>query len=99
MNSNKIARNIYTKKMAEELENLMILFEISNEELSKKIGLDKRELTQIMLGERELQWSEYLAILFLFWRNDNIRQVIEEKELFPEELKQMMTAERSSTNI
>ena len=58
--------------------------------IAVRAGLDVQRVRQIISGKRKMKWSEYMAILFVLWEDENGRTLAEENGLFPEELKSMM---------
>lgn len=92
---NNIDRDTLIEKMTAEIRTLGEMFGLSDVDIAEKSGMDERQLSAVIKGETKMKWSEYLALLFLFWRNEKSRKVIEEKGLFPVELKRAMSVNRT----
>lgn len=39
-------------------------------------------------------WNEFMPVLFILWRNDQGRTLIEERNLFPEENKEVLSIKK-----
>ena len=81
--------------MAAELPAIRDELGLSVEVIADRTGIDKNKLIDVEAGKKNLNWSEYLSILFLFWSNDSSRRLIEEKGLFPETLKEILSVNRN----
>jgi hypothetical protein len=66
------------------------------ERLESITEIERDDLISVENGNRKLLWNEYLSILFVLWRDDCGRRFIEEKGLFPDELKDIMTINRKT---
>ena len=86
------------KNFSAQLPELLEKMDISSDRLSNMADIDREKLLDVTKGSRLLKWNEYLAILFILWRDDTGKKLIEEKTLFPEELKKAMTINRKAHN-
>ena len=50
----------------------------------------------LLSAYRALKWSEYMSILFVIWNNDIGKGILDERGLFPEELKQALSVNRNA---
>ncbi len=91
----KLDRVLLLKKMAKELPAIRGKIGISVEVLAPKVGIDEQKLKQIEDGTAQLDWSEFMSVLFVLWNNDIGRGIIEAKGLFPEALKKAMSTNRN----
>ncbi len=58
--------------------------------IAYRVGMDKDRMQLIVSGRRKMKWSEYMSVLFVLWNDDIGRKMIEEKNLFPDILKNAM---------
>ena len=89
-------RDALTEHMAAELPEIRKQLKISQEELAEKTGVDAAKIRSAENGKRTLKWSEYMSILFVIWSNDIGKGIIDDKGLFPEELKKVMSVNRNA---
>lgn len=88
-------RDALMSRMAAELPEIRKCIGVSVGELAEKTGTDKDALEQTEAGTRVMKWSEFMSILFVLWRNDKGRGIVEAKGLFPDALKTAMSVNRS----
>ena len=86
------------KNFSEQLSEILEKMDISADRLSTMADIDREKLLEVTRGSRLLKWNEYLAILFILWRDDSGKKLVEERTLFPEELKKAMTINRKAHN-
>lgn len=89
-------RDALMGRMAAELPEIRGSLGVSVDELAEKTGMDQGWLKQIEAGERSMKWSEFMSILFVLWRDDRGRGLVESKGLFPDALKTAMSVNRSA---
>ena len=89
-------RKALMSRMAEELPGIQESLGIGLEDLAEKTGIAPDSLKASQAGERCLVWSEFMSILFVLWRNDVGKGLVESKGLFPNELKTIMSVNRNS---
>ena len=83
-------------KMAAELPEIRKIVGISDGGVAGKIGMEPKKYKAVEKGLRDLQWPEYMSLLFLFWNNETGRDVIEEKGLFPDAMKRAFSINRNA---
>ena len=93
---NALDRDMLMERMAEELPGICEDLSVSRKQLAEKTGIDEEKLKQVESGKRSLKWSEFMSILFVFWRNDVGRGIVESKGLFPDALKKAMSINRNA---
>ena len=85
----KLDKEKLTEKFTAELPDILEKLDLSVDKLSRISGLDTDKLLEVYNGSRVIMWNEFMSVLFILWRNDQGRRLIEEKNLFPDELKEM----------
>ena len=90
----KLDRDTLISNMIKELPDIRAGLSLSEYDIADKIGMDEQKYRDLEQGNRKMQWSDYMSLLFLFWNNAESRSIIEEKGLFPEKLKSAMTVNR-----
>ena len=56
---------------------------ISQEALSRLVGISRQTYVSIESGKKKMSWKTYLALLFFFSYNKKTSNFILEKEIFP----------------
>ena len=59
-------------------------------------NISAKRLAAIEEGRQEMRWKEYLSIVFVLWSNDAGRGVLEEKGLFPVQLRKAFSVNRNA---
>lgn len=60
---------------------------VSQEELSKSIGISRQTYQAIETGKRKMTWRTYLALLLYFDYNPMTHDMLRSLKVFPEELR------------
>lgn len=88
-------RSRLVRKMQEVLPDMREELGLHLDTISEMSGIDIGYLREVENGKREMSWRHFLTLLFIFWGSDKSREMIEEKGLFPEELKQALSVNRN----
>ena len=84
------------RRLAEELPEIRKELSLSCADLERMTNIGAKRITAIEEGRQELKWSEYLSILFVQWANEGSRGLLEDKKLFPIELKRAFSVNRNA---
>lgn len=84
------------ERMAGELPDIRMQLNVSQEALAEKTGVDVAKIKAAENGKRGLKWSEFMSILFVIWNNDIGKGILDNKGLFPEELKKALSVNRNA---
>ena len=91
----KLDKEKLTEKFTAELPDILEKLDLSVDKLGRISGLDTDKLLEVYNGSRVIMWNEFMSVLFILWRNDQGRRLIEEKNLFPDELKEVMSINKN----
>ena len=91
----QLDRDALMEKMAHELPKLRKKLGAEIPAIADKTGIEEDKLTAIEEGKKHFKWSEFMAVLFVFWNDDIGRGLVEKKGLFPDELKAVMYVNRN----
>ena len=89
-------REALLQSMAAELPEIRKRLSVTQEALAEKTGVDVGKIKGAESGKRKLKWSEFMSILFVIWNNNIGRGILENKGLFPEELKKALSVNRNA---
>lgn len=78
-------------EMSNDLVPLRMLAGLLPEEVSEILGIPETIYQSIEKGCRNLEWVEYLTLLFLFLYNERTKAVVDTLGLYPESLKQKLS--------
>ena len=84
------------KDLTAALPEIRGQFQISYDDLERATNIGAKRISAFEEGRQRPKWSEYLSILFVLWANEKSRGVVEEKGLFPEELKLAFSVNRNA---
>ena len=93
-NGNHIDRKGLAKLMARELPDIRCRLSLLREDLEEKTNIGTKRIVAIEEGRQEMKWSEFLSVVFILWSDEDGRKLLDEKGLFPEELKNAMSVNR-----
>lgn len=91
----ELDRELLMRRMAAELPEIRKLLGVSRVSLTSRIEMDPERYKNIEDKKENLNWSEYMSLLFLFWNNETGRNIIESRGLFPDILKRAMSVNRN----
>lgn len=84
-----------TEKFTAELPDILEKLDLSVDKLSRISGISLDKLLEVCNGNRVIMWNEFMSVLFILWRNNQGKALIEEKNLFPEELKEVLSINKN----
>ncbi len=90
---NSIDRKGLARRMAAELPDIRRRLSLLREDLEEKTNIGSRRIAAIEEGRQEMKWSEVLSVMFILWSDEDGRRLLDEKGLFPEELKRAMSVD------
>ncbi len=76
----------YIEKMVKHLPVLRTSIRITQKDLAKKIGVTRQSMMLIETRRRPLQWSTYLALVFVFQQFDDTKILIDSLEIYDAEI-------------
>lgn len=72
----------YIEKMVKHLPVLRTSIRITQKDLAKKIGVTRQSMMLIETRRRPLQWSTYLALVFVFQQFDDTKILLNSFEIY-----------------
>lgn len=72
--------------ISKELVALRAKSGVSQEELSKRIGISRQTYQAVETGKRKMTWRTYLALLLFFDYNPMTHDMLRSLKVFPDEL-------------
>ena len=81
-----LEKKMYVEKLAEELPVLRIKMGVSQDELSSMIGLSRQTYSTLETKKRNMTWSVFLSLIFIFDNCDKTHEFIRKNCLFPEKM-------------
>ncbi len=73
--------------LVHELPGIREELSISADDLERMTNIGAKRISAIEDGRQKMKWSEYLTIIFVLWSNKHSQDILEEKEIFPIELR------------
>lgn len=91
----QLDRDALMEKMAHELPKLRKKLGAGIPAIADMTGIEEDKLAAIEERKKSFKWSEFMAVLFVFWNDDIGRRLVEKKGLFPDELKAVLSVKRN----
>lgn len=76
-------REFLKELLRAELQTLRAKAKISQEDLSKMIGISRQTYSEIETGKRKMTWNVFLALLLFYDYNTSTHQMIRTLGIFP----------------
>ena len=93
---NQINKEELIDKFIYELPILRARVDMTQDEVSAMAGLSRQTYSALETRKRKMTWSNFMALLFIFYYNPVTRDEIESSGVFPEELRIIMRTDHRS---
>ena len=80
-------------KFIYELPILRARIDMTQDEISEIAGLSRQTYSALETRKRKMTWSNFMALLFVFYFNPVTKDEIENAGVFPSELKEIMSVD------
>ena len=78
-------------KFIYELSILRARIDLTQDEISEIAGISRQTYSALETRKRKMTWSNFMALLFVFYFNPSTHDEVENAGLFPEELKRILS--------
>lgn len=82
-NISEETKEIYIKKMTQELQKFRIMLGLSQSDIANLVGISRQTYSAIETKKREMSWSTYLTLATLFSSNETTSHTFFELNIFP----------------
>ncbi len=89
-------RDKLIEKLVLSLPGIREELDLSYEDLERATNIGVSRIAAIEEGRQVPKWSEYLSVVFVLWANESCRSLLEERGLFPVELKKAFSVNRNA---
>lgn len=86
-----IDRKKYATAMARNLPVLRAKLGLNQAELADLIGVTRQTISAMENGTRDISWSNFLSLLFLFTQNTETKELLSVLGIYTAELEQLYT--------
>ena len=73
------------EKLVKNLPSLRAVAGLSQKDLAEMIGVSRQTIVYIENGKRKMSWTLFLALMFIFTRRRDTKQLIEIMGIYPKE--------------
>lgn len=87
---NQINKEELIDKFVYELPILRARIDMTQDEISEIAGLSRQTYSALETRKRKMTWSNFMALLFVFYFNPATRDEVDNADLFPKELKEIL---------
>jgi len=84
----KDTKKKFISTLTNELKVLRAKVGISQQELANKLGVSRQTYGMIENGTQDMNWSQYLALTFLFKNNEDTAKILDWTGAYTPELEQ-----------
>ena len=85
-------------KFIYELPILRARIDMTQDEISEIAGLSRQTYSALETRKRKMTWSNFMALLFVFYFNPAPREAVEMAGIIPKELKKAMSINHRRSN-
>ena len=89
----KLNKDYLIDRLTDELTVLRTRIGLSQEELSKMIGISRQTYSSIETKKRRMSWNTFLSLILVFEVNKKTKELLELYEIVTPELKQAFNRE------
>lgn len=93
LNSNR--REILMKNMCNNLPVFRTKLNISQEDLADRLGVTRQSISAFESGQRKLTWSVFLALVLIFFKNQETKRLLVALEIYTKELDEFLDIDNS----
>lgn len=86
----------YIDKFVENLPILRVKLSLTQEQLAQKANISRQTIVAIENKKRRITWSNFLALLMIFYSNDTTKCLLLALEIYTDELQYFLTAPNKS---
>lgn len=86
----------YINKFVENLPILRVKLNLTQEQLAKKASISRQTVVAIENKKRKMTWSNFLALLMIFYSNDTTKYLLLVLEIYTDELQYFLTSTEKS---
>ena len=83
------------RRMTDELPEISEKMGTTAGAIANRAGIDEGRFKLFRIGKRNIDWSEYMSLLFVIWRDMRSHDIIEEQVFFHDVLKKAMSINRN----
>ena len=84
-------RRVLMERMASNLAVFRTKLGVSQEDVAVRLGVTRQTISAFESGQRELTWSVFLALVLLFFRNQETKRLLVAFEIYTSELDSFLT--------
>lgn len=93
----EIDKERWVNSLTEELPALRAKAGLSQNDLSRIIGISRQTYSSIETKKRKMSWGTYLSLVLFFENNEKTRNLVEAMGVFPKKLEQVLNVDREVT--
>ncbi|MCH5337804.1 MAG: helix-turn-helix transcriptional regulator [Acetatifactor sp.] len=87
---NQINKEKLIDKFIYELPILRARIDLTQDEISEIAGISRQTYSALETRKRKMTWSNFMALLFVFYFNPATKEAVENAGVFPDELKSIL---------
>lgn len=86
MRNKTLDKDLLMKTLAENLSVFRAKLDISQDILADKLGITRQTLSALENGTRSMTWSVFLALILIFFRNEETKRLLVVLKIYTKDL-------------
>ncbi len=87
----EVDKTMLMERMAKNLSVFRTKLGVSQEDIAERLGITRQTISAFESGQRKLTWSVFLALVLLFFRNQETKRLLVAFEIYTPELDSFLT--------
>ena len=83
-------REVLMKNMCNNLAVFRTKLNVSQEDLADRLGITRQSISAFEGGHRKLTWSVFLALVLIFFKNQETKRLLVALEIYTQELDEFL---------
>jgi len=94
MMMSKKRRDTLMSKMCDNISVFRAKLNVSQEDLADRLGVTRQTISAFESGQRNMTWSIFLALVLVFFKNQETKRLLVALEIYPKELDSFLGFEK-----
>ena len=88
-------REALMKNMCDNLAVFRTKLNVSQEDLADRLGITRQSISAFESGQRKLTWSVFLALVLIFFKNQETKRLLVALEIYTKELDEFLNIDNN----
>ena len=88
-------RDVLMQNMCSNLAVFRAKLNVSQEDLADRLGITRQSVSAFESGHRKLTWSVFLALVLIFFKNQETKRLLVALEIYTKELDEFLNIDNN----